>query len=150
MLRSQGYSCSYQGKWHLTNAYVDPTNPVSTADALEPYGFSEFNDWGDIDGGAWAGLRVDPVIAGQAVKWLRDRAPVVAQDRPCVTSDDHWRAGTQLLPELPARRGPEHRRGARRARGVGAGRRHRGVFTADHGEMAGSHRLRQKGNLFAT
>jgi arylsulfatase len=75
MLRSQGYYCTYQGKWHLTNAYVDPANPVSTVDALEPYGFSEFNDWGDIDGGAWAGLQVDPVIAGQAVKWLRDRAP---------------------------------------------------------------------------
>jgi arylsulfatase len=82
MLRSLGYYCTYQGKWHLSNAYIDPANPVSTVDALEPYGFSEFNDWGDIDGGAWAGLRVDPVVAGQAVKWLRDRAPVVAPDQP--------------------------------------------------------------------
>ena len=82
MLRSQGYYCTYQGKWHLSKAYVDPANPVSTVDALEPYGFSEFNDWGDIDGGAWAGLKVDPVVAGQAVKWLRDRAPVVAEDQP--------------------------------------------------------------------
>jgi arylsulfatase len=82
MLRSQGYYCTYQGKWHLTNAYVDPANPVSTVDALEPYGFSEFNDWGDIDGGAWAGLSVDPVVAGQAVKWLRERAPVVSADQP--------------------------------------------------------------------
>jgi arylsulfatase A-like enzyme len=39
MLRTQGYYCAYQGKWHLSNAYVDPTNPVSTVDALEPYGF---------------------------------------------------------------------------------------------------------------
>ena len=45
-------------------------------------GFSDWNDWGDIDGGAWAGLKVDPVIAGQAAGWLRDRAPVVAQDQP--------------------------------------------------------------------
>jgi arylsulfatase len=82
MLRSQGYYCTYQGKWHLSNAYVDPTKPVSTVDALEPYGFSEFNDWGDIDGGAWAGLRVDPVVAGQAIKWLRDRATVVGAERP--------------------------------------------------------------------
>jgi arylsulfatase len=82
MLREQGYYCTYQGKWHLSNAYVDPANPVSTVDALEPYGFSEFNDWGDIDGGAWAGLRVDPVIAGQAVKWLRERAAAVAEDQP--------------------------------------------------------------------
>ncbi|MGC0318229.1 sulfatase-like hydrolase/transferase [Kitasatospora acidiphila] len=82
MLRSAGYYCTYQGKWHLSNAYVTPERPEPTTNALEPYGFSEFNDWGDIDGGAWAGLKVDPVIAGQAVKWLRNRAPVVSQDQP--------------------------------------------------------------------
>ncbi|WP_051711212.1 sulfatase-like hydrolase/transferase [Streptomyces sp. NRRL S-350] len=82
MLRQAGYYCTYQGKWHLSNAYVTPRNPGPTTDALEPYGFSEFNDWGDIDGGAWAGLKIDPVIAGQAVKWLRDRAPVVADEQP--------------------------------------------------------------------
>lgn len=58
-------------------------NPGPTTDALEPYGFSEFNGWGDIDGGAWAGLELDPVIAGQAVRWLRSRAPVVFQEK-------HW------------------------------------------------------------
>ncbi|MEU6236777.1 sulfatase-like hydrolase/transferase [Kitasatospora sp. NPDC047058] len=82
MLRRAGYYCTYQGKWHLSNAYVTPQNPGPTTDALEPYGFSEFNDWGDIDGGAWAGLKIDPVIAGQAVKWLRNRAPVVESDQP--------------------------------------------------------------------
>ncbi|MFD3943910.1 sulfatase-like hydrolase/transferase [Streptomyces sp. NPDC058579] len=82
MLRSAGYYCTYQGKWHLSNAYITPDRPEPTTDALEPYGFSEFNDWGDIDGGAWAGLKIDPVIAGQAVRWLRNRAPVVAEDRP--------------------------------------------------------------------
>ncbi|MFJ9340529.1 sulfatase-like hydrolase/transferase [Streptomyces sp. NPDC101733] len=82
MLRSSGYYCTYQGKWHLSNAYVTPDNPGSATDALEPYGFSEFNDWGDIDGGAWAGLKLDPVIAGQAVRWLRNRAPAVGADQP--------------------------------------------------------------------
>jgi arylsulfatase len=83
MLRSAGYHCTYQGKWHLSNAYLTPESPGPSTDALEPYGFSEFNDWGDIDGGAWAGLKLDPVIAGQAVRWLRDRAPVVtAADQP--------------------------------------------------------------------
>ncbi|MER7582789.1 sulfatase-like hydrolase/transferase [Kitasatospora sp. NPDC097691] len=82
MLRQAGYYCTYQGKWHLSNAYVTPQNPGPTTDALEPYGFSEFNDWGDIDGGVWAGLKIDPVIAGQAVKWLRNRAPAVADDQP--------------------------------------------------------------------
>ncbi|MFF0410322.1 sulfatase-like hydrolase/transferase [Kitasatospora sp. NPDC004745] len=82
MLRGAGYHCTYQGKWHLSNAYRTPEHPGPTTDALEPYGFSEFNDWGDIDGGAWAGLKLDPVIAGQAVKWLRNRAPAVAADQP--------------------------------------------------------------------
>jgi arylsulfatase len=82
MLRGRGYHCAYKGKWHLSNAYIDPANPQPTRDALEPYGFSEWNDWGDIDGGAWAGLKIDPVIAGQAAQWLRDRAPVVADDQP--------------------------------------------------------------------
>jgi arylsulfatase len=82
MLRSAGYYTTYQGKWHLSNCYVTPEHPGPTTDALEPYGFSEFNDWGDIDGGAWAGLKIDPVIAGQAVGWLRNRAPVVSKDQP--------------------------------------------------------------------
>jgi arylsulfatase len=82
MLRATGYYCAYQGKWHLSRAYKDPGDPRPTTNALEPYGFSEFNDWGDLDGGAWAGLKVDPVIAGQAVKWLRNRAAVVERDQP--------------------------------------------------------------------
>lgn len=81
-LRGQGYHCAYKGKWHLSNAYLDPNDPTPTNDALEPYGFSEWNDWGDIDGGAWAGLKIDPVIAGQAAQWLRDRAPAVADEQP--------------------------------------------------------------------
>ncbi|MFE1877202.1 sulfatase-like hydrolase/transferase [Streptomyces sp. NPDC059496] len=82
MLRAAGYYTTYQGKWHLSNGYVTPENPGPTTDALEPYGFSELNDWGDIDGGAWVGLKLDPVIAGQAVRWLRNRAPVVREDQP--------------------------------------------------------------------
>lgn len=82
MLRRLGYHCAYKGKWHLSNLYVEPGSSTSTVDALEPYGFSEWNDWGDIDGGAWAGLKVDPVIAGAAVQWLRDRAPAVSAEQP--------------------------------------------------------------------
>lgn len=227
MLRSQGYYCTYQGKWHLSNAYIDPAQPVSTVDALEPYGFSEFNDWGDIDGGAWAGLRVDPVIAGQAVKWLRERAPVVAGDQPWfmavnfvnphdimsfdygspspvalplglahavkmeppadipiyrrhwdvelpasvtddlvgaapavrefarmldtvfgpVTSDDHWRAGLDFYLNClrDVDRSIELVLDALAASGQADNTVV--VFTADHGEMVGSHGLRQKANL---
>ncbi|MGV1009150.1 MAG: sulfatase-like hydrolase/transferase [Dermatophilaceae bacterium] len=82
MMQAAGYYTAYQGKWHLSNAYRTPDHPASTAAALQPYGFVEFNDWGDIDGGAWAGLKLDPVIAGQAVRWLRERAPVVERQQP--------------------------------------------------------------------
>lgn len=227
MLRSAGYYCTYQGKWHLSNAYVTPQNPAPTTDALEPYGFSEFNDWGDIDGGAWAGLKLDPVIAGQAVRWLRNRAPAVAGDQPwfmavnfvnphdIMSFDYGGRPQVQLPPVLahavrmkPAADIPVYRRrwgfdlpaslhddlsGAAPAIGEykrmtdtvfgpvasdehwydglnfylnaardvdrsidhvldaleasGQADRTVVVFVADHGEMAGSHGLRQKGSL---
>ena len=82
MMQAAGYYTAYQGKWHLSNAYRTAENPTPTTKALQPYGFTEFNDWGDIDGGAWAGLKVDPMIAGQAVRWLRDKAPTVAREQP--------------------------------------------------------------------
>jgi len=82
MLGAAGYYCTYKGKWHCSRAYLEPGDTRSTTRDLEPYGFYEWNDWGDIDGGAWAGLRVDPVIGGQAVQWLRDRAETVARDQP--------------------------------------------------------------------
>lgn len=227
MLRTAGYYCTYQGKWHLSNAYVTADNPGPTTDALEPYGFSEFNDWGDIDGGAWAGLKLDPVIAGQAVKWLRDRAPIVAADQPWfmavnfvnphdIMSFDYGTSPQVQLPfglahavvaraaadvpvyrrrwdfDLPASRHDdffgaapavaEYARMLDTVFGPVADDRHwyeglnfylnairdvdrsmelvldaleasgQGdhtivVFTSDHGEMAGSHGLRQKGNL---
>ena len=227
MRRTAGYYCAYQGKWHLSRAYKDPNDPRPTTDALEPYGFSEFNDWGDLDGGAWAGLKIDPVIAGQAVKWLRNRAPVVAQEQPWfltvnfvnphdVMSYDYggrrlvapppnlakamvvrppadvplyskvWdldvpeTVGDDLFGAAPAVReyakametmfGPVQDEAAWR-QGVnfylnctrdvdrsidivldaliasGQADRTVVIFTSDHGEMAGSHGLRQKGNL---
>lgn len=227
MLRTAGYYCAYQGKWHLSRAYKDPADTRSTADALEPYGFSEFNDWGDLDGGAWAGLKVDPVIAGQTARWMRERAPVVGRDSPWflavnfvnphdVMSYDY--GGRRVVapppnlaeamvvrppadiplyarswdPDLPPSLGddlagaapavreyasametmfgpvPDERawreginfylnctRDVDRSIGVvldaleasGEADRTVVVFTSDHGEMAGSHGLRQKGNL---
>jgi hypothetical protein len=34
MLREHGSSCTSQGKWHLSNAALDPSNPVSTVDEV--------------------------------------------------------------------------------------------------------------------
>lgn len=227
MLQDAGYYCTYQGKWHLSNAYVDPSHPAPTTRALEPYGFFEWNDWGDIDGGAWAGLRVDPVVAGQAAKWLRDRAAVVREEQPwfmavnfvnphdIMSFDYGGHADVELPPalahavkmkppaaiplyardwdvELPATVDDDLKSAAPAVREYAAMTdtvfgtvdnndawraglnfylnclrdvdRHIGVvldaleasgqadntvviFTADHGELAGSHGLRQKGNV---
>lgn len=227
MMRSAGYYCAYQGKWHLSNAYKAPGDTHSTERALEPYGFSEFNDWGDLDGGAWAGLKVDPVIAGQAVKWLRNRAPAVRAEQPWfltvnfvnphdvmsydyggrravapppnlaealvvrppadiplyqriwdldvppslhddlagaapavreyadaihtmfgpVVDDDSWRLGLSFY--LNCTRDVDRNIAVVLDALIACGQADRTVviFTSDHGEMAGSHGLRQKGNL---
>lgn len=227
MLRAAGYYCTYQGKWHLSNAYLRPGGPATSVDALEPYGFSEFNDWGDLDGGAWAGLKIDPVIAGQAVKWLRNRSAAVAAEQPwfmavnfvnphdvmsfdyggqrAVSPPPNLAEAMTLKPpadvpvyraewdvELPASRGDDLSGAAPAVREYAAltdmtfgrvpgdehwraginfylncirdvdrsielvldaleasGQADRTVviFTSDHGELAGSHGLRQKGNL---
>lgn len=227
MLGKHGYYCTYQGKWHLSNAYKEPGDERSTTHLLEPYGFYEWNDWGDIDGGAWAGLRVDPVIAGQAVGWLRTRAADVAEEQPWfmavnfvnphdIMSFDYGGVSEIQLPmslahavvtkppatvpvyqaqwdlELPASvhddlsgaapavreyaavsdvafgavRGDEHWRAGLNfylncfrdvdrsvdlvldaLEASGQADRTIVIFTADHGDMAGSHGLRQKGAL---
>jgi arylsulfatase len=36
MLQRAGYYCTYQGKWHLSNAYVDPANPAPIGSRSHP------------------------------------------------------------------------------------------------------------------
>ncbi|MBI2857892.1 MAG: sulfatase-like hydrolase/transferase, partial [Chloroflexi bacterium] len=63
LLRRAGYYTAYIGKWHLSHG--DRPN-------MESYGFS---DWSGNDrlfrGKAQTGLYFDPIIARQAVAWLR-------------------------------------------------------------------------------
>lgn len=77
MLRSVGYHTVYKGKWHLSEL---PTE--ATREAMEPYGFSEFQDFGDVIGGPLDGALKDPMIAEEAVDWLANRAPEVAAVTP--------------------------------------------------------------------
>jgi arylsulfatase len=67
-----------------------------------------------------------------------------------VTSDDHWRAGLNFYLNClrDVDRSIDVVLDALEASGQADDTAV--IFTADHGEMAGSHRLRQKGNLFAT
>jgi len=77
MLRDLGYHTVYKGKWHLSEF---PTE--GTREAMEPYGFSEYQDFGDVIGGPMDGALKDPKIADEAADWLAKRAPEVAAAKP--------------------------------------------------------------------
>lgn len=77
MLRDLGYHTVYKGKWHLSEF---PTE--GTREAMEPFGFSEYQDFGDVIGGPMDGALKDGKIADEAVDWLTQRAPEVAAAKP--------------------------------------------------------------------
>ncbi|MEZ0341070.1 sulfatase-like hydrolase/transferase [Mycobacterium sp. pV006] len=72
MLREQGYYTAFKGKWHLSH-------PERSADALEHYGFSDYQSWGDAWGAPLHGEQLDGAVAFQTVDWLRHKRP---KDRP--------------------------------------------------------------------
>lgn len=77
MFRKLGYETAYKGKWHLSHVNderdeEDRIFPVTT-DALEPYGFSDFNYDGDPHGRTWTGYRQDRMIAADAAQWIDHR-----------------------------------------------------------------------------
>ncbi len=77
MLREAGYYTAFKGKWHEAEFPAD-----NTQDAMEPYGFSDFQEWGDCYGGPHDGYRMDGKIAAEAVDWLKIRAPEIAGSQP--------------------------------------------------------------------
>jgi arylsulfatase len=77
MLRDLGYHTVYKGKWHLSEFPAK-----GSREAMEPYGFSEYQDWGDVQGGPMDGALKDPKIADEAVEWLAKRASEVAAAKP--------------------------------------------------------------------
>jgi len=77
LLRAQGYYTAYKGKWHLSHMARDPglvyTSYPNTRDALEPFGFADYNIDGDPHGSTWTGYKFDGQIASNAVNWLATR-----------------------------------------------------------------------------
>jgi arylsulfatase A-like enzyme len=69
MLREHGYYTAFKGKWHL-NADVPKSE-----DALEPYGFSDYQQWGDMFGAPLEGAMLDGTAAFETVDWLRHKRP---------------------------------------------------------------------------
>ena len=68
MLREQGYSTRWYGKWHLTH-HDNLWRARPGARVLERYGFSG-GTFPSPDGAPGQGMRVDPHIAGQFAEWL--------------------------------------------------------------------------------
>ncbi len=77
MLREQGYYTAYKGKWHESEF---PEG--NTRDAMEPFGFSDFQEWGDAYGAPLDGHNKDPMTAADAAEWLINRSAEVAAKQP--------------------------------------------------------------------
>jgi arylsulfatase len=77
MLRDLGYYTAYKGKWHESEFPAD-----NTKDSMEPFGFSDFQDWGDAYGEPLDGYTKDPLIAVDAEHWLIDQSPAIAENQP--------------------------------------------------------------------
>lgn len=73
MMREQGYYTAFKGKWHLSDT------GFGKADALEEFGFSDFQLWGDNWGRPLEGQVKDGTVAMETVDWLRHKAP---KDQP--------------------------------------------------------------------
>lgn len=66
LLRDQGYYTAFKGKWHLSAVPSDE-------DALERYGFSDFQQWGEMFGAPLEGAMLDNTAAFEAVDWLENK-----------------------------------------------------------------------------
>ncbi len=66
MLREQGYYTAFKGKWHLS------TLP-HREDALERYGFSDYQQWGEMFGGPLEGAKLDNSAAFETIDWLENK-----------------------------------------------------------------------------
>jgi arylsulfatase len=77
MLRDAGYYTAFKGKWHLSIIA-----PEHSRDALERYGFSDYQDFGEIWGEVRDGYERDGEIAADAAAWLTDRAGEIGESQP--------------------------------------------------------------------
>lgn len=83
MLREQGYTTAYKGKWHLSHVPGGDNltyGVVETSDqALQPYGFADYNLGGDPHGTHLTGFLYDRLTASDAARWMQahkdDEAP---------------------------------------------------------------------------
>jgi arylsulfatase A-like enzyme len=79
LLKDAGYYAAYKGKWHLSDALEETTDPndvglqptIALHKLMERYGFMDYHGVGDLIGLSQGGYMFDPITTGQAVNWLR-------------------------------------------------------------------------------
>jgi arylsulfatase len=79
MLREQGYYTALKGKWHLSHL-------PHSEDALERYGFSDLQQWGEMFGTPLQGEIYDSVAAFETVDWLENKATKLGQPWMLISS----------------------------------------------------------------
>ena len=72
LLREQGYYTAFKGKWHLSEV-------PRSEDALERYGFADYQQWGEMFGAPLQGAQLDGAAVFETVDWLEHRAPALEQ-----------------------------------------------------------------------
>ena len=60
MLREQGYYTAFKGKWHLSDL-------EHSEDALESYGFADYQQWGDMFGAPLQGAMLDDTATTETI-----------------------------------------------------------------------------------
>ncbi|MEQ9482415.1 sulfatase-like hydrolase/transferase [Coleofasciculus sp. F4-SAH-05] len=87
LLRQSGYYTAYKGKWHLSRDFESEHKPLDLTQAMAEYGFSDYYDPGDIIGHTLGGYLNDHLVAGSAIRWLRNRGRMLNDEkRPwCLT-----------------------------------------------------------------
>lgn len=72
LLREQGYYTAFKGKWHCSGV-------PRGEDALERYGFSDYQQWGEMFGAPLQGAQLDGTAVFETIDWLQHRAPELDQ-----------------------------------------------------------------------
>ncbi|NQU15553.1 MAG: sulfatase-like hydrolase/transferase [Desulfobacteraceae bacterium] len=79
MLRRAGYYTAYKGKWHLSKSLERKGREKLFTEAMEPYGFSDYNWLGDDYGHELGGHHLDQLFAGTAINWIRTKGVELRQ-----------------------------------------------------------------------
>ncbi|MEQ8540195.1 MAG: sulfatase-like hydrolase/transferase [Coleofasciculus sp. D1-CHI-01] len=99
LLRKSGYYTAYKGKWHLSRDFESEHKPLDLTQAMAEYGFSDYYDPGDIVGHTLGGYLNDHLVAGSAIRWLRNRGRML--NDPDVEGGQNCQALTSHIDLVP-------------------------------------------------